>query len=999
MFLENELRICSPAKRRRVIKLETTVNMNRKQEVRFLLTDLDYKMPEEEGQLPTIRLFGKTEDTQVLVKIRDFVPYLYVKKNKDIEFIIQNDPIISRWQIGIEEVTLRRYFWAGEREKVIKLYGLDPRKIFDISNELQKLGLETFETDIPYLKRFLIDNSIKCLNVLAVKATKSERKGNELHLEASFRDIQTVSDSEITTPVLFYPLKTMAINVKVAREDETIQELLQKKNRPILAISTMWGEDTKPENGKLFILQENSEEEEKRVLMDFIKYFQKIQPDILCTFQGDSFDLPYLIHRMSVLGIPTHLLSMFRDEPSYYSGQLLSYRMKGRMVFDLALRTWGIHPPSGKKGIYDVSGEVLDRGKFGVKRKENGDNFVEYSAGLGEANADRVFWTLWKEWVVEGKKESLSLLAKRCFYDCKLIFDLYWNLGMTGWIETLRVTGFPTAEANSCTERLNGEFELMRYMRRKGILIPKRPDATQVEKNRLLRETHPHEGGTVLYPKGSLHTGVLIADFRSMYPSVMIAHNVGGETLRQWIEASDYGDPKKLFDKQSRSCLSIMEETLISKRINKKSEIKRLSKLLEETTDQAERSNIQGTIIVLEREQNSMKIVANSMYGAHFYIRSRFYTQTLASAIADSARTYLLGIEEGLEEVSRTVTPCELIYGDTDSTFIKILDESIFTEIYAETNLEKREKLISKLMRQVNAILKEINNKLPNPLELKFEDIAYRVIFKPDRKKAYSYISLLTEDFKVKGFEAVRSDWSPLARTAQRKVLDILLSHPKNSRENETEFQTARRFLMALGTKVLQMSTEELLPKVVILSPIRRPPKDYKAKAPAVQAFVNYAPRENLQVDKEWMDYDKFPWVIVAGKGSVYDRARHPKYVDDIDREHYVTEMLRCCEDLGVKVSLKEVKGALPGRLDHLFASVSEDVMVKEEEIIQIEDDELLEVDENSDIIEIIKPIQSGELEWRKKKKGIKRNVKRQRAAGQAALTLFANSDEVITPE
>ena len=302
-------------------------------------------------------------------------------------------------------------------------------------------------------------------------------------------------------------------------------------------------------------------------------------------------------------------------------------------------------------------------------------------------------------------------------------------------------------------------------------------------------------------------------------------------------------------------------------------------------------------------------------------------------------------------------------------------------------------------MRHVNAILKKINNKLPNPLELKFEDIAYRVIFKPDRKKAYSYISLLTEDFKVKGFEAVRSDWSPLARTAQRKVLEILLSHPKNSRENETEFQTARRFLIALGTKVLQMSTEELLPKVVILSPIRRPPKDYKAKAPAVQAFVNYAPRENLQVDKEWMDYDKFPWVIVAGKGSVYDRARHPKYVDDIDREHYVTEMLRCCEDLGVKVSLKEVKGALPGRLDDLFASVSEEGGVKEEEISQSKQDEILDIAENSEIIEIIKPIQSGELEWRKKKKGIKRNVKRQRAAGQAALMLFANSDEATTPE
>ncbi|MCK5299119.1 MAG: hypothetical protein KAJ76_09445, partial [Candidatus Heimdallarchaeota archaeon] len=118
-----------------------------------------------------------------------------------------------------------------------------------------------------------------------------------------------------------------------------------------------------------------------------------------------------------------------------------------------------------------------------------------------------------------------------------------------------------------------------------------------------------------------------------------------------------------------------------------------------------------------------------------------------------------------------------------------------------------------------------------------------------------------------------------------------------------------------------------------------------------------------------------------------------------IDREHYVTEMLRCCEDLGVKVTLKEVQGALPGRLDDLFASVNDEVVVEKEEVIQIEDDELLEADENSDIIEIIKPIQSGDLEWRKKKKGIKRNVKRQRAAGQSALTLFANSDESTTPE
>ncbi|GAH08275.1 unnamed protein product, partial [marine sediment metagenome] len=48
------------------------------------------------------------------------------------------------------------------------------------------------------------------------------------------------------------------------------------------------------------------------------------------------------------------------------------------MSFDLALRTWGIHPASGKKGLYDVSEEVLGRGKFGVKQ-DNKYDFISHS--------------------------------------------------------------------------------------------------------------------------------------------------------------------------------------------------------------------------------------------------------------------------------------------------------------------------------------------------------------------------------------------------------------------------------------------------------------------------------------------------------------------------------------------------------------------------------------------------------------------------------------------
>jgi DNA polymerase I len=954
--------------------------MDQKREVRFLLTDIDYKLIGEE-QTPVIRLYGKTPKTQILVEVHDFQPYFYVKKNPDLDFIIDNNPSISRWKTSYEELVLRRYFWAGEKLKLYKIYGKNPQKIRLLSQEFEKLGLEIFETDIPIVKRFLIDNNIKCLNVISVKAATIEEKGNEMHIVASYKDIYTVSDSEITSAVLFYPLKILSFTVKVDREEESIQELWQKKHKRILGITIMWGTGTQAESGKFFILEEESKEGEKQLILSFLAKLQEIQPDILCSYQGDSFDLPYLLHRMRILKIPTQLFSIFKIESAYYSKSLLSFRFRGRMCFDLAIRTWGIHPASGRKGLYDVSEEVLGRGKFGSKKKSYYDYRNESTLEHGEVSGNKIYHTLWKEWITTGNQEKLREFAKRSFYDAKLVYDLYWNIGMSGWVETLRITGFPPAESNSCTERLNGEFELMRYMRMKGILIPKRPDKEQIAKNQRIRELYPHEGGTVLYPKGSLHTGVLIADYQSMYPSIMIAQNIGGETIKQWIDASDHGDPKKLFEKQSRSCLSIMEETLIKKRLEKKNKIKQLKQQLEDTSDEKEQRMIQDIITVLDREQNSMKIVANSMYGAHFYIRSRFYTQTLASAIADSARAYLLGIQEGLEEVSREITPCELIYGDTDSTFIKLLDEDLFINIYQEQNLEQKELLIGKLMRTISAILRKLNDRLPNPLELKFEDFAYRAIFKPDRKKSYSYVSLLSDEFVIKGFEAVRSNWSPLARIAQRKVLEILLRQPPKDPNQTSEFHVARQFLIKLGAKILQMSTEELLPKVVILTPIRRAPVHYRAKAPAVEAFKQYAVMEQLDIMKDWMDYDKFPWIITKGEGSVYVRARHPKYVEDIDREHYVTEILRSCEDLGVKVTLREVKGALPGRLDQFYVALPQQELEHEEE--------KEEQQEGNSILDLIKPVKAGELLWQEKRVSNRRKKRDTRPVGQTSLTRY----------
>jgi len=326
------------------------------------------------------------------------------------------------------------------------------------------------------------------------------------------------------------------------------------------------------------------------------------------------------------------------------------------------------------------------------------------------------------------------------------------------------------------------------------------------------------------------------------------------------------------------------------------------------------------------------------MYGSHNYIRSRFYSITLGNAITNIARTYILQMEKLLKDVSKKITPVDIIYGDTDSAFIKIIDESFVTEIYNEKDPKKKQKLLDRLMNVTNSILKNLNSKFPEAMELTLEDIAYKLIFKPGRAKAYSYYSILSGKLQITGFEAVRSDWSTLSRESQKKVLELILTEPFLKKKSELDkeiypgMDKAKKYLIELGIEILKMPAEKLIPKTVILSPIKKKPSEYKSKIPVVQAFLDFAKKEGLDPMIAWKDFDKFQWVITPGKGILSDRAKHPKYVTEIDREYYITEILRASEGFGVKVTLQEIKNKLTTEpIDEIFKRISDDPNLKQE--------------------------------------------------------------------
>ncbi len=875
--------------------------------VDFMLIDLDYKI-EDTDESPTIRLFGKTETGIVMVLVKDFLPYFYITRKKELMNFLSNDSLIVSWVKKIDECSKKRYF-GGEELKLIRVYGSNPRETPKIRKRLEKAGFEVHEADIPFVKRFLLDTKLRGLNVLSVISDKITKQDNQFLIEASYNDITINPDASANSAEHFYKLKQLAFDIEVDHQTETIQQLLEGKNKRITAISYVWGTSQFSHQNKIHLLEEDSDLAEKKIIEDFIANLQKIQPDLITSFNGDNFDIPYLLARMEKLQIPTKLLSVFQNDSVFYSERSRCYRIKGRIIYDISPRTWGIHPVSGKKSLGDIAEIVLDKKKIEI---------------------DKPLGVIWRLGYLEKNQEYKKLFKKYSKTDSLLTYELAWKLGVPGWLEVIRLTGYPPGEAPGSTERIQGEFELMRFACQQGVLIPTAPSDEEVARRRIERNRNPHTGGTVLVPKGTIHLAIIITDFRSMYPSVCVSHNIGGETLKR-VKELESDNPLDLFHSKPQSCLALMQETLINRREVTKQKIKDINQKILSIKDPKIHEELIEELQILDKEQYSLKIVANSMYGAHNYIRSRFYSITLGNAITNIARTYILRMEKLLSEISAKITPVEIIYGDTDSAFIKILDSSVVTKIYNESDSKKIKAYTNSLMDLVTRIIKHLNSQFPGAMELTLEDIAYKLIFKPKRAKAYSYYSILTGKLNITGFEAVRSDWSTLSRDAQRKVLELILTEPVtlssgNSPTEDPGLIKAKNYLIKLCIEILQMPIIKLLPKVVILSPIKKAPKDYKAKTPAVQAFLDFIKKENIEQDDAWKEYDKLPWVVTPGKGLISDRARHPKYVKDIDREYYITEILRASEGFGVQLSLQEIKNTLTIEpIDEIFKRISKD--------------------------------------------------------------------------
>jgi DNA polymerase zeta len=278
----------------------------------------------------------------------------------------------------------------------------------------------------------------------------------------------------------------------------------------------------------------------------------------------------------------------------------------------------------------------------------------------------------------------------------------------------------------------------------------------------------------VMEPQSAFYNSpLLVLDFQSLYPSVMIAYNYCYSTflgrIVNWRGTNKMGFTE--FRRQERLLELLKDHINIAPNgmmyarpeIRKSLLAKRLGEILETRVMVKSGMKVEKDDKALQRllnnRQLALKLIANVTYG---YTSASFSGRMPCSEIADSI------VQTGRETLEKAIAlihsvkrwGAEVVYGDTDSLFIylkgRTKDEAF--DIGEE-------------------IAKTVTNMNPRPIKLKFEKVYLPCVLLAKKRYVgfkYEHRNQVEPDFDAKGIETVRRDGTPAEQKIEEKALQIL---------------------------------------------------------------------------------------------------------------------------------------------------------------------------------------------------------------------------------
>lgn len=461
-------------------------------------------------------------------------------------------------------------------------------------------------------------------------------------------------------------------------------------------------------------------EDERATLAAFLAYVAALDPDVLIGWNVIDFDLAYLEERCRAVGL-AFALGRDGERATVLRGSTESApsvaRVAGRVVLD------GIATMRAATWSFDSwSLEHVGRTLLGRGKKIHG------------ADGDRL------EEILRLYREDLPALIEYNLEDCRLVLDIFEEAHVLEFaIERQRLTGLTM-------DRRAGAVAAFDFL-----YLPRLHRAGRVAPSTGHGEPLASPGGYVMDSAPGLYDDVLVLDFKSLYPSIIRTFLVDPLGLATAGADAVDGFGGARFSRTTHILPGLIESLWAAR-------------------DEAKKKNEAAL-------QRAIKILMNSFYGVLGTPACRFYDPRLASSITRRGHEILQRSRRFIEERGLSV-----LYGDTDSLFVLLGAGRTREECLALG----RELALGVNAYWRDALLRE--HRLESALEVQLETCFRRFLMPTIRgseqgsKKRYAGLVVDAEGrgrVVIKGLEAVRTDWTPLARSFQRELLRrVFLGEP-----------------------------------------------------------------------------------------------------------------------------------------------------------------------------------------------------------------------------
>lgn len=500
--------------------------------------------------------------------------------------------------------------------------------------------------------------------------------------------------------------------------------------------------------------------DEAALIHRLIAWFHEFDPDFIIGWSVVSFDLALLSRRALLHRIPLTIgrggAKLDWKVDNKFRPETLS--LPGRVVLDGIDWLKAAFYHFERFSLEFVSRHLLGEGKA----IHNVDNRVE--------EIDLLF------------KTDKQALAHYNLTDSRLVWDIFTHTQLWDFaLARAELTGLELGRVGASVAAFNHLY--LPHLHRAGYVAPDAPASDGIES----------PGGYVMDSLPGLYKNILVFDFKSLYPSIIRTFLIDPKGLVEGLQLPE------------SECVA----GFLGGRFSRQQPI--LPKLIQTLSEQREKA---------KREYNAplsqaIKIIMNSLYGVLGSQGCVFHDAKLASSITMRGHQIMKQTRTWIEEMGYQV-----IYGDTDSTFVWLGSEPDLTDISA-----LGQTLADDINAKWHAKITE-EHQVESFLELQFER-HYEQFFMPTlrgslegSKKRYvgAWRNASDElELVFKGMEQVRSDWSPLARKVQASLYERMFNQ--------------RDISVYLASVFEQLLDGQLDDDLVFRKRMRRNIEDYTAKS------------------------------------------------------------------------------------------------------------------------------------------------------------------------